>query len=204
MIRILLAQPGAVYRGAVAALLAAEDDLEVVADTGTQEEAAALVAEQKPDVVVLDSALPGPHPIAELCRLLCDTAPDLRVLALADRRATALLAPTVSTLAPRVGLLATEAPAAQLINDVRALADGRPVLDTDLAVLVLTAPTCPLTERERAVLREAVHGTPVKEIAANLHLSRGTVRNYLSRVKAKTGARTRIEAIRIAQEAGWI
>jgi two-component system response regulator DesR len=78
------------------------------------------------------------------------------------------------------------------------------VLDTEVAVAALTAGDNPLTDREREVLRLALDGAPAKEIAKNLYLSTGTVRNYLSRILDKTGARTRIEAIRIAQEAGWI
>jgi len=86
----------------------------------------------------------------------------------------------------------------------RGLAGWRIVLDPSLAVAALTAEDNPLTDQEREVLRLAVAGIPTKEIARSLHVSAGTVRNCRSRVLAKTGARTRIEAVRIAQEAGWI
>jgi two-component system response regulator DesR len=126
------------------------------------------------------------------------------VLLVLDRCEPAGPGVAMARLAPRVGLIATEASPAQLIEGVRRMARGEPVLDIELAVAALTAKGSPLTERERQILRLAADGTPVKEIAAQLFLCDGTVRNYLSRIVTKTGARTRIEAIRIAQEAGWI
>jgi two-component system response regulator DesR len=84
------------------------------------------------------------------------------------------------------------------------LARGEPVLDVELAVAALTAKDNPLTDRELDVLRLARNGAPTKEIASNLYLSAGTVRNHLARIVLKTGARTRQDAIRIAQDAGWI
>jgi two-component system, NarL family, response regulator DesR len=103
-----------------------------------------------------------------------------------------------------VRLIATETSPAQLIENVRRMVRGETVLDIGLAVAALTSPGNPLTHRECQILKLVAAGTPVKDIAAQIFLTAGTVRNYLSRIVTKTGARTRIEAIRIAQRAGWI
>jgi two-component system response regulator DesR len=106
-------------------------------------------------------------------------------------------------LPPTVGLLDENVPPARVVEGVRRLAGGEQVVDADFVVAALRAGS-PLTPRELAVLRHAAEGLPIEEIAVKLSLSPGTVRNHLSRIMTKTGARTRIEAIGIARDAGWI
>jgi two-component system response regulator DesR len=203
LIRILLGREGRVWREALATVLRSEEDLEVVADLAQTDEVAVAAARKQPEVVVLDHALPGTLTVPDLCEKLGAAVPRSTVLVLMDQRGGALSS-ALAKLAPRVGVLATDATPGQLVESLRQLVRGEPVMDAKVAVAALTAKDNPLTEREREVLRLAGDGAPAKEIAAQLFLSAGTVRNYLSRVIAKTGARTRIEAIRIAQDSGWI
>lgn len=203
VLRVLLGQRGTLLRSALAAVLSQQPDLEVVAELASREDVLPAAQRQNPHVAVLDFALPGTMPIDDLCWRLDRIRPACRVLLLADQEACARLA-VLAKLAPRVGLIATESSPAHLVDSVRRLARGDAVLDAELAVAALHGNGNPLTQREREVLQLAVDGAPAKEIARRLSLNVGTVRNYLSRSLSKTGARTRIEAIRIAQEAGWI
>lgn len=204
VIRILLGYRGALSRGAVAAVLSAQADMEVVAEPARCEQVVPGAVQTRPDVAVIDYALPGGIALAELCRTLCRTVPGCKVLVVLDRRSCAGVGRPLARLVPRVGLIGTESTPADLVDDIRRLARGESVLAADLAVAALRSVDTVLTDREREVLHHARLGATAKEIARSLCLSPGTVRNYLSRVLAKTGARTRIEAIRIAQEAGWI
>jgi len=204
VIRILLGYRGALSRGALATVLAAEPDMVVVAEPARGEQVLAVAMQVRPDVAVLDFALPGGVAVGELSRTLCRTLPSCSTLIVIDRRSCAGIGRSLARLAPRVGLLGTESTPADLVDGVRSLVRGEPVLDAELAVAALRSVETVLTDRECEVLRQARLGATAKEIAKSLCLSTGTVRNYLSRVLAKTGARTRIEAIRIAQEAGWI
>lgn len=204
VIRILLAHGGTLLRGALAAVLAKEDDLQVVAELAHADDVLPAAQRDRPDIAVLDYALPGAATIAGLCSRLAAAVPGCAALVTVDRRSSAAVGPELARLVPRVGLIATEASPAALVDSVRRLARGEPVLDIELAVAALTARDNPLTDREREVLRLARDGAPTKEIARRLYLSTGTVRNYLARIVMKTGARTRLEAVRIAQEAGWI
>ena len=191
-------------RQALAAVISGEDDLEVPWQLARGDEVLALAMREQPDVILLDFALPDATATGELCEKICAQVPECRILMLVDRRACAGLLPILTRLTPRVGIVATEDSVPRLIEGVRQLMAGEFVLDVELAVAALNADRNPLTERERAILRLAQKGEPAKEIASRLYLSAGTVRNYLSRVMAKTGARTRIEAVRRAQDAGWI
>jgi two-component system response regulator DesR len=202
--RVLLGHRGALLRGALAELLAREPDLEVVAEIAQADEVLEAARRLRPDVVVLDFTLPGTVALGELCQTLCLTMTGSAVLAVLDGNSCAGVSRSLVRLAPQVGLIGTEATPLDLIDGVRRLARGESVLDAELAVQALLSPENVLTDREREVLRHARLGSTAKEIATSLCLSTGTVRNYLSRILAKTGARTRIEAIRIAQEAGWI
>lgn len=204
MIRVLLGQRGTLFRDALAVVLSAEPDLEVVAELARADDVIPVAVHKRPHVAVLDALLPGEVAVSDLCPVLCSTLPDCGVLIVLDRHASPGLSRSLARLAPRVGFIGIETPPGDLIEGVRQLARGEPVLDAELAVAALTAGENPLTERECEVLRLAVDGAPPKEIAQVLYLSAGTVRNYLSRILAKTGARTRIEAIRIARDAGWI
>lgn len=204
MIRVLLGQRGRLVREALSAVMASADDLEVVAELSRADEVLPTARRDHPHVAVLDVALPGPVTVADLCPTLCAALPACGVLILLDRQSGAGVGRSLARLAPRVGFLGAETSPKDLVESVRQLARGEPVLDAEVAVAALTADENPLTDRECEVLRMALDGAPAKEIAQRLYLSAGTVRNYLSRILAKTGARTRIEAIRIAQDAGWI
>jgi two-component system response regulator DesR len=204
MVKVLLGHTWRLFREATAAVIAPEPDLTVVADAATSDDVLAQARRFRPDVTILDVALPGTIAIDVLCQRLCEAVDECGILVLLDRRTHAGAALALARLAPRVGILDTDASPAGLLDAVRHMVRGGVVLDARVAVAVLTAENNPLTERERQVLVLAVDGIPTKEIARKLHLSAGTVRNCLSRVLGKTGARTRIEAIRVAQESGWI
>ncbi|MFC0627016.1 response regulator transcription factor [Kribbella deserti] len=186
-------------RGALAAVLSRETDLTVVAELERADDV--LTSNRGPHVVILDPLLPGDIGIEELCRRLAGPG----VLILLERdEASSPLALALLRQAPRVGLLATDATPDDLVEAVRQVATGKPVLDIELAMAALRAGDNPLTDREAEVLRMVRTGATAPEIARALCLSAGTVRNYLSRILSKTGARSRIDAIRKAQDAGWI
>lgn len=204
-----MGQRGTLFRGALAAVLCREPDLIMVAELTRWDDTLSTALRTRPDVAVVDFTLPGFAPpdtgsADERCQAYCRALPASAMLVVLDRSSCAGAGRSLIQLAPRVGLIDTEASPAALVAGVRQLARGESVLHADLAMAVLTAADNPLTVREREVLRLALDGTPTKEIARRLFLSAGTVRNYLSRILVKTGARTRLEAIRLAQDAGWI
>ncbi|WP_433261702.1 response regulator transcription factor [Micromonospora vinacea] len=194
MIRTLLALDGALVLGALSFVLAAEDDIRVVAEVDRGDAVSAAVRAQRPDVVVADlDFVEGVDP---------DRLGRCPVLVLAHphraRRLRGLLCPTRA-----VGILRSDAAPHRVIDGIRRLARREPVLDADLVVAALHSDG-PLTSRETEVLRLTAAGAPVAEVAASLGLTRGTVRNHLGRIARKVGARTRVEAVRMAGEAGWI
>lgn len=203
MIRVLLAMQGELTRAAMAALLAQEDDIEVVAESAQGTEVLAAAARQRPDVVVLDPDLPAAD-WRSLCAQVCSTVPDCRVLVLVDAQRSGRVWRGLPRWAPQVGFIVDQAPPARLVEGIRRISHGEQVLDPELAVAALIALDNPFTLRELEVLKLAARGAPASEIAGQLCLAIGTVRNHLSRIITKTGARTRIEAIRIAQDAGWL
>lgn len=199
VIRVAIGHRGNLVRGALAAVLSRETDLTVVAELESADDV--LISASGPHVIVLDPLLPGDIGIEELCRRLAGPG----VLILIERdEATSSLALALLRQSPRVGLLATDASPDDLVDAVRQVATGKPVLDIELAMAALKAGDNPLTGREAEVLRMVRTGATVPEIARTLCLSAGTVRNYMSRILSKTGARSRIDAIRKAQDAGWI
>lgn len=200
MIRVLLGHRGTLMGGAISAILSKEHDLEVVGELGRPEELLSFAVRECPAVVVLDGFLSCSAELDRLCRKVSASG----VLVVFDRHTFAAAGRSLVRLAPRVGLLATDASPADLVTAVRQIAQGRPVLDVGLALAALSAGDNPLTHRELDVLELVATGATAKEVAQALSLSTGTVRNHLSRILAKTAARTRIEAIRKAQEAGWI
>lgn len=196
MIRTLLILDGALVRGALAFVLSAQDDIDVVGEADGGGDTAGLIQSLRPDVVVTDlGAMSGPHPAR------CLPCP---ALVLASHRQARRLAAAVRHQAQPCGFLGDQVAPQRVVDGVRRLARGEPVADARLAAAALARKKNPLTDRETEILEIAATGWPAKDIAARLHLSPGTVRNYLSRVVAKVGARTRIEAVRIAQESGWI
>lgn len=204
MIRIVIAQDGMLVRRALSTVLDQEDGLSVVAEVGSCDELVPTVLRERPHVTVLDYRLRGELDVTAVCTMLSESLPDCRILMILDRSLPTLTGVALARMAPRVGLLATEATPSQLVEAVRRLERGQAVLDVDIAVAVLNAADTPFTNREQEVLLLATRGAPVKEIAARLFLTDGTVRNYLSRITAKSGARTLIEAIRLAEAAGWV
>jgi two-component system response regulator DesR len=208
VIRTLLAHEGTLIRGALAFVLGSEPDIEVVAEIGRFDQLVDAVIAYRPDVAVLDlDLLPGSpgRSSDDLPGLwaLHHTLPGCRMLVLTEPRRSGLIGAMMAHPTVGLGFLATEGPPERLVAAVRKLASGEPMIDPELVVRALRLRN-PLTPRETQVLSVAAEGVPVSEIADRLGLSTGTVRNHLSRVIGKTGARTRIEAVKIAQDAGWI
>ena len=201
MIRLLLADDQALVRGALAALLQLEDDLEVVAEVARGDEVVAAAVESKPDVALLDVEMPGIDGLAA-ARLLRDAVPTCRVLRVTTFGRPGYLKQAMSAGAS--GFVVKDTPARQLADAVRRVHSGLRVVDPTLAAESLTQGDSPLTEREADVLQAARSGGTVAAIAAILFLSEGTVRNHLSSAIGKTGARTRAEAVRVAVDNGWL
>ncbi|WP_084962333.1 response regulator transcription factor [Thermoactinospora rubra] len=201
MIRVLLAEDMLMIRSALTALLRLERDIEVVAEVTGGDEIVPAALSARPDVAIVDIDLPvvdGITAAAELRRRL----PSCRILVL-----TALGRPGQVRRALAGGIeafLVKDAPGDRLADAVRRTHAGLRVLDPELVAAAMDHGESPLTQREATVLREAAQGASAEEIARRLHLSAGTVRNYLTGAIAKTGARNKIDAIRIAQDAGWL
>lgn len=201
MIRVLLAEDQAMTRGALAALLGLAGDIEVVAQVGRGDEVVPAALASRPDVALLDIEMPGGDGLtaaAELRRSL----PSCRALILTTFGRPGYLRRAMESGV--VGFLVKDAPASELATAIRRTMAGERVIDPTLAAAALTEGNNPLTEREREVLAAAAPGASVAEIADQLALSEGTVRNYLSTAIQKLNARNRIEAARIAEEKGWL
>lgn len=200
MIRILLVEPVNLFRGALVATLSLEDDLEVVADLRDLGQALDMARAVPPDVVVVNVALLAGDGLATVGRLTAEQ-PGCATLVLAGADESGLLN---RALEVRVtGVIGTQAPMCELVGGIRRLVRGERVIDADLAVAMVAAPRSPLSPRELNVLSVAASGVPSTEVAAELHLSTGTVRNHISAILRKTGARNRLEAVRLAEGAGW-
>jgi two-component system response regulator DesR len=201
VIRTLLALQGGLIRGGLAYVLGAHEDIEVVGEVDDLAELIRVADAARPDVVVLGTRLLGLDPPARLNEVI-GRVPGAAVLVLVEPRRAASLA-TRAAPGPSVGFLSQTVSPRAVVDGVRRLARREPVVDADLVVAALRQRS-PLSARELQVLEVTADGLPVKEVAATLGLAPGTVRNHLSRIIAKTGARTRIEAIQVAREAGWI
>ncbi|CAL9449741.1 Transcriptional regulatory protein DesR [Nocardiopsis dassonvillei] len=201
MIKIVLADDEHLVRGAIAALLSLEDDLEVVAEVGRGDLVADAVREHTADVAVLDIEMPGATGL-EVAARLKEAAPACGVVILTSFGRPGYLRRALSAGAR--GFLAKDAPVNQLAGAIRRVHGGGRYIDTDLAAAAMVGGESPLTERETEVLRAAADGATVARIAAALHLSEGTVRNYLSNAIGKVGADNRMAAIRTAQDMGWL
>ncbi|MET9020404.1 response regulator transcription factor [Actinopolymorpha sp. NPDC004070] len=200
-IRILLADDQHLVRGALAALLSLEADLEVVAEVSRGDEVVDRARETRPDVALLDVEMPGADGITAT-RELRTALPDCRVLVVTTFGRPGYLRRALAAGAS--GFVVKDTPASQLADSIRRVHQGLRVVDPTLAVESLTAGESPLTARERDVLLETRGGGTVADIARALVLSEGTVRNHLSSAIGKTGARTRAEAVRIADANGWL
>ncbi|NUW42801.1 response regulator transcription factor [Nonomuraea rhodomycinica] len=196
--RVLLADDENLIRGALAALLDLEDGIEVVAQVGRGDQVLAAVTEHRPDVAVLDIEMPGmdglsaAEQISSQCKIVILTSLGRPGYL---RRA---MAAGVS------GFLGKDASAEELAMAIRKVQSGGRYLDAELAAAAMAAGDSPLTDRERDALRLAGDGATIARIAGELHLTEGTVRNYLSSAMTKLNAQNRLEAIRTAQRMGWL
>jgi two-component system, NarL family, response regulator DesR len=200
-IRLLLADDQALVRGALAALLDLEPDLEVVAEVGTGDEVVAAARQRAPDVALLDVEMPGVDGI-EATRAVKAAVPGLRVLIVTTFGRPGYLRRALQAGAD--GFVVKDTPARELADAVRRIHAGLRVVDPILAADSLVAGESPLTARETDVLRAARDGASVATIAGRLFLSVGTVRNHLSAAIGKTGSANRAEAVRVAEENGWL
>ena len=201
MIRVLIAEDMHMIRGALVALLSLESDIEVVAELDRGDSIVETALRTRPDVAVIDIDLPGVDGLTAAA-LLHQQLPDCRALVLTGLGQPGNL---LRALKAHVrGFLLKDAPADRLAESVRKVAKGERILDPDLVAAAVETGASPLTERETAVLRTAEEGLPTDQIALRLSLSAATVRNYLSNAIAKVGARNRLDAIRIARDAGWL
>ncbi len=201
MIRLLLADDQALVRGALAALLSMESDLEVVAEVGRGDEVVDAAREHRPDVALLDVEMPGLDGIAATAALR-EALPGVRVLIVTTFGRPGYVRRGLQAGAG--GFVVKDTPARELAEAVRRVHSGLRVIDPTLATDSMIAGESPLTARESDVLREALRGGSIADLAGSLYLSEGTVRNHLSSAIGKTGARNRAEAAQIAQSNGWL
>jgi two-component system, NarL family, response regulator DesR len=200
-IRVLIADDQQLVRDALAALLSLEDDIEVVAEVSRGGDVVPAALAARPDIALLDVEMPGMDGIAATAGLRA-ALPACRVLMVTTFGRPGYLKRALAAGAS--GFVIKDAPAERLVDAIRRVRAGMRVVDPDLAAESLVAGDSPLTPREQEVLRVARDGGTVADVAARVHLSEGTVRNYLSAAIGKTGARTRAEAVRIAEERGWL
>lgn len=201
MIRVLLAEDQAMVRGALAALLSREPDIEVVAEVARGDEVVEAAQTSQPDVALLDIEMPGSSGL-EAAQALRDALPSCRVVILTTFGRSGYLRRAMESGA--IGFLLKDAPAAALAVALRRVMAGERVVDPDLALATLSAGPNPLTNREREVLSASLFGASLLGIAARLLLSEGTVRNHVSTAMQKLGAQNRMEAARLAEQHGWL
>ncbi|GAA2740552.1 response regulator transcription factor [Terrabacter aerolatus] len=200
-IKVLLADDQALVRGALAALLALEPDLEVVAEVGRGDEVVEAARASGAQVCLLDIEMPGIDGIAAAAEVRA-ALPGVRTLVVTTFGRPGYLRRALEAGAS--GFVVKDTPARQLAEAVRRVHAGLRVVDPSLATESLVDGANPLTEREREVLSVALRGGTVAAIAGVVHLSQGTVRNHLSSAIGKTGTSTRAEAARVAQDRGWL
>jgi two-component system response regulator DesR len=198
---VLIAEDMHMIRGALVALLSLEDDMEVVAELERGDQVVDAALHTRPDVAVLDIDMPGMDGLTA-AEQLHQRLPECRTLVLTglSQPGNLLRALTVHVR----GFIVKDAPAETLADGIRRVSKGERVIDPDLVAAALETGSSPLTTRETDVLRAADSGIPTEQIATQLSLSPATVRNYLSNAISKVGARNRIDAIRIARDAGWL
>jgi len=200
MIRVVIAEDQAMVLGALSALLEIESDIEVVARARTGDEALDLVRKHRPDVLLTDIEMPSKTGLEVAAIVRLEELPTRVVILTTFARAGYLRR---ALEAGASGYLLKDSPAEQLANAIRRVHAGGRAVDPELAAEAWSEPD-PLTDRERQVLRLAGEGQATSDIAEALHLSEGTVRNYLSEAISKLGAQNRVEAARIAREKGWL
>jgi two-component system response regulator DesR len=200
LIRVLIAEDQGMVLGALAALLELEPDIEVVGRARDGEEALEMAAAAKPDVVLTDIEMPRRTGL-ELAAELKRRAHPARVVILTTFDRGGYLRRALD--AGAAGYLLKDAPSERLAEAIRRVHAGLRAIDPELAAAAWEEAD-PLTDRERQVLRLAGEGYPSSRIAAELHLSEGTVRNYLSEAISKLGAENRVDAARLARRKGWL
>lgn len=201
MIKVLLAEDMHMVRGALVALLNLEPDIEVVAEVANGNDILSAAHKARPDVAVLDIDLPGKDGLTAVAEIHAEL-PEIRTLVLTGLSRPGNLRRALT--AKVTGFLLKDAPPAQLADAIRDVAAGRRVVDSQLAMSAWDSAESPLTARETEVLRLTAEGMQAVDIASRMFLSVGTVRNYLTTIISKLSARNRVDAIRIAREAGWL
>jgi two-component system, NarL family, response regulator DesR len=201
MIRVLLAEDQTMVRGALAALLALEGDIEIVAQAARGDEVLRAALATSPDVALLDIEMPGASGLDAAAELHTHL-PSCRVIILTTFGRPGYLRRAMESGV--VGFLVKDAPATELAVGIRRVVAGERVVDPALASAALSDGSNPLTDRERAVLASAARGASIADMAASMYLSEGTVRNYLSIAIQKLNAQNRVEAARIAETKGWL
>lgn len=200
-LKILLAEDVAMVRGALVALIELEPDLKVVAAVRSGDEIVCAAQEHQPDIAIIDIDLPGLDGLSAAAQLH-EKLPSCRTLILTNLGKAGMLR---RALAAHVsGYMLKDAPPEQLATAIRDIAAGRSVIDMQLAMSAWDSGKSPLSKREHEVLRLAAEGSEPAEIAAQLHLSVGTVRNYLTSIVTKLNARNRVDAIKMAVDSGWL
>ena len=200
-IRILLAEDQAMVRGALTALLNLEDDLEVVAEVSQGDQVLPTAIKTKPDLALLDIEMPGSDGLSA-AEALHKNLPTCRIVILTTFGRSGYLRRAMESGA--VGFLLKDAPADQLAIAIRRVMAGERVVDPELALSALSDGDNPLTGRERDVLKSSLDGSSVSDIAAQLYLSEGTVRNHISTAIQKLNVHNRMEAAHLARERGWL
>jgi len=201
MIRVLVAEDMHVIRAALVALLSLEKDMEVVAQLERGDQIMEAALRTHPDVAVLDIDLPGLDGLSA-AEALHQTLPESKIIVLTSFGQPGNL---LRALKAHVrGFVVKDAPAETLVDGIRRVYKGERVIDPELVATAMETGSTPLTVRETDVLRAAAGGISTEEIAKRLSLSPATVRNYLSNAISKVGGRNRIDAIRIARDAGWL
>ncbi|MER7505780.1 response regulator transcription factor [Nonomuraea pusilla] len=198
MIKVLIAEHLPLVRRGLLATLESEPDLRVVAEASSLDEVVPAALSSAPDVAVVDLDLPG-LPVAAR---LAEQAPGCAVLILSARPDPGQVRRAFD--GPALGFMTLAVAPERLAEGLRQVAAGRRAVDAELAAAALRSASNPLTRRELDVLRIAAGGARSTEIADQLFLSVGTVRNHLSRIMCKTGARNRLDAVRIASDSGWL
>jgi two-component system response regulator DesR len=201
VIRVLLAEDQAMVRGALGALLAMEGDVELVAEVARGDDVVPAALAATPDVALLDIEMPGIDGIAAAAELRRQL-PGCRVIILTTFGRPGYLRRALESGV--AGFVIKDAPAAELAVTIRRVVAGERVIDPGLALAALDEGSNPLTPREREVLAASARGASIAEIARQLFLSEGTVRNYLSEAIQKLDARNRVEAAHRAEEKGWL
>lgn len=201
LIRVMVAEAVPMVREALARLLDLEDDCEVVAAVGDGDAIVPSALRYRPDVVVIEIALPKRHGL-DAARELHERLPDCKVLILTGAATPNDLRRGAESRV--AGFMLKSSTPHELIDGVRTVVRGGSVIEPTLAYAALNVPDNPLTDREQDVLRLTAAGFSTRDVAETLYLSHGTVRNYLASVVTKLNARNRIDAIRLAREAGWL